>query len=93
MNISNEAKKILEIIVQYGPIRTVEIINKLNVSSKTVHKHLSNLLDEDLIVKTGSTPMVFYAVKTDAGSVDIFPQDKDDQVFNESLRTSAYPGL
>lgn len=62
-NLSSEAKTVLATIKKYGNIRAVELIKILDVSSKTVHKHLSKLLDEDLIDKIGKTPNVFYNIK------------------------------
>ena len=62
-NLSPEAKMVLATIRKYGAIRVVELIKLLGVSSKTVHKHLLSLLDEDLIQKKGKTPKVFYSIK------------------------------
>jgi sugar-specific transcriptional regulator TrmB len=62
-NISKESNKVFNVIKQFGPIRSTEIVKKLNLSTKNVYKHLSKLLNEGLIKKTGSTPMVFYSIK------------------------------
>ncbi|EKE11586.1 MAG: hypothetical protein ACD_15C00059G0024 [uncultured bacterium] len=62
-NISQESKNLLECIRQYGPIRSSELAKKLGISAKTVYKHLTVLLDEQLITKTGKTPRVYYAIK------------------------------
>ena len=82
MNISNEALNVYELIKQYGPIRSTEIVKKLNISSKTVYKHLLKLQDEDLIEKTGSTPMVFYAVKS-SNNREVFLASKEDGIIND----------
>lgn len=83
MNISKETKKILEIIESYEPIRATEIVKKLKVSTKTVYKHLSKLLDEQLIKKIGSTPKVFYIVNTTVDS-DLQILEKDDIVIEQN---------
>ncbi len=62
--ISTEAKKILATIKTYGSIRSSELIKLCKLSSKTIHKHLSKLIDEELIKKTGTTPKVFYTINT-----------------------------
>ncbi|MDO8240553.1 MAG: helix-turn-helix domain-containing protein [Candidatus Moranbacteria bacterium] len=63
-NISQEAKNLLKAIELYGPIRSSELAKKLNISIKTVYKHLAALADEQLITKTGMTPQVYYAIKS-----------------------------
>jgi DNA-binding Lrp family transcriptional regulator len=83
INISSEAKKVLETIKQYGPIRSAEIVKMLNTSTKTAYKHLAKLLDEDLIKKIGTAPMVFYAVKTEPEENLISP-DKDNRIINDN---------
>ncbi len=82
-NISKETKSVFEIIKQYGPIRSTELIKKLDVSAKTVHKHLLKLLDEQVIKKTGTTPKVFYAVKVDYDS-NLAVFDENDQIFEQN---------
>ncbi len=62
-NISKESKNVLKIIEHYGPIRSSDIVSTLSVSIKTVYKHLTILLGEDLIEKSGTTPKVFYFIK------------------------------
>lgn len=83
MNISKEAKKVFEVIERFGPMRAGEMVKMLNISTKTVYKHLSNLIAEDLITKTGTTPKVFYAVKTENEKVLIM-LDKDDQIIDNN---------
>jgi len=61
-NISKEAKNVLEAIGLYGPIRSSELAKKLNISNKTVYKHLAVLLDEQTIIKIGETPKVYYSI-------------------------------
>lgn len=77
MNLSNETGKVLEVIKEYGQIRSSEIIKILNISLKTVYKHLAKLLDEDLIVKVGSTPTVYYSIKKESENSS-FIFDKND---------------
>lgn len=82
-NISKEAKSVFDTIKRYGPIRSTELVKMLNVSAKTVHKHLLKLLDEQMIKKTGTIPRVFYAVNIDYES-NLALFDEDDEVLEQS---------
>lgn len=82
-NISKESKEVFNVIEQFGPIRSTEIVQKLNLSTKNVYKHLSKLLDEDLIKKTGSTPVVFYSVKTISKN-EVVGYDIDNEVIENN---------
>ncbi|MDD3711098.1 MAG: hypothetical protein PHP37_00625 [Patescibacteria group bacterium] len=62
-NLSKETIKILEIIEKFGPIRSSEIVKISKISIKNIYKHLTRLLDEDLIKKNGNTPKVYYSIK------------------------------
>lgn len=64
-NLSKETNKILNLIEKFEPIRSSELVKISSLSIKNVYKHLSRLLDEDLIKKSGSTPKVFYFIKAD----------------------------
>jgi len=79
---SNESKQILAIINQYGPIQAVDIVKKLSVSTKTVYKHLSRLLDEELIKKSGSTPRVFYFLNQ--GTADTVAESEAEKIIEEN---------
>lgn len=83
MNLSNETNKVLGIIKEHNQIRSSEIVKILNISLKTVYKHLSKLLDEDLIVKVGSTPTVYYSIKKENVN-NSFVFDKIDIIINEN---------
>jgi len=82
-DISTEAKKILEAIKLYGPIRSTELIKMFRFSSKTIHKHLLRLFDEQLIKKIGVTPKVFYIVNTDVDH-DFGYVGKDEQIIEQN---------
>lgn len=82
-NISKEAEKVLETIKKYGPIRSNEIAKILEVSIKTVYKHLKKLKEEQLIKKTGETPVVFYAI-SDNHEDNLATSSKDDQTIEQN---------
>lgn len=82
-NVTKENLRVLEVIKRYGPIRSTEIIKMLKVSSKTAHKHLLKLLDEQLIKKTGTTPRVFYIASIDHND-EQFAFDKDSQLIEQN---------
>lgn len=63
MKISKEAENVLKTIEKYQPIRPKVLMEKLNISEKTMHKHLARLLDENLITKTGNNGKTFYYIK------------------------------
>ena len=80
---SKEAEKILEAIKRYGPLRSVELVKMLSVSTKTIYKHLTKLLDEQLIKKTGMTPRVFYvALENHADGLVVF--DEGDRIIEQN---------
>jgi len=83
VKISNESQAVLELIKRYGPIRSVEIVKMLNISIKTVYKHLARLLDEELIKKIGTTPVVFYVANTNTKE-DSVKLDKDARIIEEN---------
>lgn len=76
-NISKEANQILKAVETYGPVRSSELVKKLGVSAKTVHKHLALLLDEQLIKKMGTTPKVFYAINLEQEDVNVVVNQDD----------------
>lgn len=82
-NISKESNEVFNLIKKFGPIRSTEIVKKLNLSTKNVYKHLSKLLDEDLIKKTGSTPVVFYSVKA-VSKNEVVGYDIDNEVIENN---------
>lgn len=67
--LSNEARKIYEIILDYGPIRPSQIAVKAEISNKNLHKHLVHLLEEGVIEKSGSAPMSFYQKKESTSEI------------------------
>lgn len=60
--LTEEAKKIYDLIEKYEPVRSSELIKIGDISSKNLYKHLGVLLDHRLIQKTGSTPKVYYSL-------------------------------
>ncbi len=81
--ISQEAKNLLEAIRLYGPIRSSELVKKLGVSAKTVHKHLNVLMDEQLIVKSGMAPKVFYSASLEHEG-DFVASTQDEQIIEQN---------
>jgi len=82
-NISQEAKNLLKAIEMYGPIRSSELAKKLNISIKTVYKHLTALSDEQLITKTGITPRVYYAINPSSAQ-ELVSATQEDQVIEQN---------
>jgi DNA-binding Lrp family transcriptional regulator len=65
---------VFEAIKKYGPVRSSELANKLNISNKNLYKHLRRLLDEKVIEKYGQVPRVYYVV---ASNKKIFMDNTD----------------
>lgn len=82
-NISKETKIVLDAVRQYGPMRSIDLVKMLNVSTKTIQKHLVILLDEKLVKKTGITPKVFYSLDTEQKG-DSFVLDANDQIIENN---------
>lgn len=83
LNISKEANNLLEAIRLYGPIRSSELAKKLSVSPKTIFKHLTNLLDEQLIKKVGTAPKIFYVV-SESHESDLAVVSQEDQIIEQN---------
>jgi DNA-binding HxlR family transcriptional regulator len=80
---STQQKQVLEAIRLYGPIRSSELSKVLKVSLKTIYKHLSTLLAQQVIKKTGTTPKVFYAINESLEDTAIV-SDKFDQFIEQN---------
>jgi len=77
LNISQETKKVFEIIKKHEPIRPSAIVKILHISNKTLYKHLNILFDEELISKTGEHPQIFYITKKDLEEQIIINNSQD----------------
>jgi DNA-binding HxlR family transcriptional regulator len=82
-NISKEANNVLKTIRLYEPIRSSELAKKMNISVKTVYKHLAVLLDKQVIIKTGETPKVYYSSNS-VGFEDLEIFDENDQIIEQN---------
>ncbi len=83
-NFSKERTKILEIIEEFGPIRPSQLRGVAGVSTKTVYRHLSALLEEGLIKKAGSVPQVFYSLVSPVQIIAPNAFDPDDYVIDQN---------
>ena len=82
-NISKETEEVLKTIKQYGPMRSSEIVKMLNVSAKTIYKHLLILQDEQMIRKNGKIPRIFY-VYNETNSEGVIISDESDQIIENN---------
>jgi hypothetical protein len=82
-NISDETKEVLKVIKLYGPIRPTELKKKLHINTKNTYKHLTRLLDEQLIKREGTTPRVFYSINIE-NKEDVIVYNKNNQFIEES---------
>ena len=80
---SSQSNKILEEIKEKGPIRSSELIKNLNVSDKTIYKHLSNLKDAGIIIKDGNAPEIYY-ILSDKKASNIEPITLNDLLVEQN---------
>ena len=81
--VSSQSNKVLEEIKEKGPIRSSELIKNLNVSDKTIYKHLSNLKDAGIIIKEGNTPEIYYTL-SDKKASNIEPITLNDLLIEQN---------
>lgn len=60
----NTKSKILEIIKNYNHISVEEISSMVSISKSMLHRYLKNLLEENLVEKSGTPPKVYYFIST-----------------------------
>lgn len=80
MSISTEAGNVLKTIEKYQPVRPSLLVEKLELSEKTLYKHLSTLLDENLIVKRGTNGKSYYYVNDKVSDNDYISVDPLDTI-------------
>jgi hypothetical protein len=62
---SNNAKKIIEYIKNKGQVTANELVDYLGISRQALFKHhLSKMIDENVLVKVGRPPKVYYSMAT-----------------------------
>lgn len=60
---SNNAKKIIEYIKKKGQVTANELVDYLGISRQALFKHhLSKMISEDILVKVGRPPKVYYSI-------------------------------
>lgn len=62
---TNTRDEILEYISYHGQARAYDLQKTLQISSVAVHKQLKRLLEENLLVRIGTPPIVFYKLKSE----------------------------
>lgn len=82
---SIEQKHILQLVSDFGSMRSSEIIIRTGLSGKTVYKHLTRLVEQGLLKKLGTTPRVYYSVVSESQEdrvMDTF--NKDDLIIEHN---------
>ena len=74
-------KRILELLKEKGGLSPSDLQHLLKLSLKAIHKHLKDLLDDNLIKKAGASPKVLYSIKEKTG-IDLI---EETFVFQDSL--------
>ena len=54
-------QQILKFIENSGPLRVVQIVDRLQISPQAIHRHLKLLLEQGLVAKAGRPPLVLYS--------------------------------
>jgi len=57
---TNTRSRLLKYIQNEAPVRVKDIVQEFGLSAEMVHRHLKKLLNENLIIKKGKAPRVFY---------------------------------
>lgn len=73
----NTSQKIIEYIVKHGQVRGSELVDYLEITDRAVRKQLKNLLDNDMVIKTGKPPRVYYSIRPETNNIT---QKKEDQL-------------
>lgn len=58
--ITNTRDRIIEYIQYHGQARVYDLLRTLEISNVAIHKQLKKLLNENVIVRVGKPPLVFY---------------------------------
>jgi DNA-binding MarR family transcriptional regulator len=60
---TNTAKEIVAYLERHPGAKPNDLVNYLGISRQAVFRHLKKMLENNLIVKKGGAPNVFYSVK------------------------------
>lgn len=64
--ITNTRDRVIDYIRYHGQARVHDLHQSLGISKVAVHKQLKKLLQEELLVRRGKPPLVFYTLPLQA---------------------------
>jgi len=79
----NSKNQIIHYLNENGASKPKDIIEYLQISPQAVHRHLKKMVLQELLVKKGSSPVVFYDLNKDSKSKKAFDLTKSEQAYLE----------
>jgi phosphoribosylpyrophosphate synthetase/biotin operon repressor len=73
-------KQIIDFIEKNNQVSAHKISMNLGLSRQMIHRHLSDLIEKNIIYKVGKAPKVFYLLQKDSNRVDVDQIDIDDKL-------------
>jgi hypothetical protein len=66
----NTSQKIIKYIQEHGQVAGSELVDYLAITDRAVRKQLKTLLDNDMVVKTGKPPKVYYSIRPETNTAE-----------------------
>ena len=66
----NTSQKIIQYVQEHGQATGSELVDYLAITDRAVRKQLKTLLDNDVVVKTGKPPKVYYSIRSEANNTE-----------------------
>lgn len=60
---TNTAKEIVAYLERHPGAKPNDLVNYLDISRQAIFRHLKKLLEDNVLIKTGNPPNVFYSIK------------------------------
>ena len=72
----NTSQKIIEYIEKHVQVTGSELVDYLGITDRAVRKQLKALLDNDIVIKTGKPPKVYYSIRPEIKIIEKIDQIK-----------------
>ncbi|HUC78703.1 MAG TPA: hypothetical protein VMQ58_00470 [Candidatus Saccharimonadales bacterium] len=87
--------KILEMITKQGSVTAKQLYETLPINQSAVFKQLSNLIDQNKIIKTGKVPKVYYSLSSNidmSSKTDLKIEDKAKKAIENNFMYISFNG-
>jgi len=78
-------EKIIELIKKNDQMSVHQLADELDISLSMVHRHLKQMLEDDVIYKIGSAPQVFYALAQKEKDKNISLDSNIEKIINQNF--------